>query len=205
MGDLVKNISCESIIICEINHNNLKTHTFEEIMNDLKKILHSARTIGVANSIRALRYARYRDRLDAKHIPAISETPVIKPGKLIACVEVANGADFKFEKTTLEIRFLGDNLIFIAWEGAKMTPSFAIEKTEWSDIKVQITEAENSWFLQSDKVMVKVSGDGSISLLDLAGGLLRWETPPQWEGHAWSHKTALVKPVSMGWVSVLRA
>ncbi|MCJ7662275.1 MAG: glycoside hydrolase family 31 protein [Anaerolineales bacterium] len=157
----------------------------------MKKILHGARTIGVANSIRALRFARYRDRLDAKHIPAISETPVIKPGKLIACVEVANGADFKFEKTTLEIRFLGDNLIFIAWEGAKMTPSFAIEKTEWSDVKVQITEDENSWFLQSDKVMVKVSGDGSLSLLDLAGGLLRWETPPQWEGHAWSHKTAL--------------
>ena len=54
-------------------------------MNMLKKILHGARTIGVENSILALRYARYRDRLDAKHIPQESETAVIKPGKLIAC------------------------------------------------------------------------------------------------------------------------
>ena len=160
-------------------------------MNELKKILHGARTIGVANSILALRYARYRDRLDAKHIPQESETAVIKPGKLIACAEIANGADFKFENTTLEMRFLEEDLVFIAWEGAKMTPSFAIEKTEWSDVKVQITDDESSWFVQSDKIMVKVSGDGALSLLDLAGRMLRWETPPQWEGDGWSHKTAL--------------
>ena len=160
-------------------------------MNELKKILHGARTIGVTNSILALRYARYRDRLDAKHLPQKDESVVMKPGKLVECEESAQGADFKFENTALEIRFLGDDLIFIAWGDARMTPSYAVDKTEWPDVRVQIRAAESSWIVQSEKIKVKVSEDGTISLLDLAGGLLRWDTPPQWKGLSWSHKTAL--------------
>jgi alpha-glucosidase len=160
-------------------------------MNELKKILHAARTIGVTNSILALRYARYRDKLDAMHLPQKDESVVMKPGKLVACVESAQGADFKFENTALEIRFLGDDLTFIAWGDARMTPSYAVDKTEWPDVRVQITAAESSWIVQNEKNKFKVSADGTISLLDLAGGLLRWDTPPQWKGHSWSHKTAL--------------
>jgi alpha-glucosidase len=161
-------------------------------MNELQKTLHSIRLIGIANALRAVRYARRRDQLDAAHLPPISaQTAPQSIGNIVGAEALPNGAKFQFMSGTMTLRFLADDLLFVAWDGAEMQPLYAVEKYDWNTPATTLAQAANAWQLRSETLTVQINQNGGLQIFNPAGVLLRDEAPPERLGEGWRARTAL--------------
>ena len=154
-------------------------------MNNIQKSLHAIRLVGLANIVRAVRYAIYRDRLDARYLPIQTSESSHPPGELISSAAIPSGAEFRFAAGALTVRFLMPDFLYIAWDGAPMAPSYAVVKTDWGEVDTTLERAEQGWRLRSEALELLVSADGSLQLRDAQGQLLRQEEPPQRSGRGW--------------------
>ena len=164
-------------------------------MNALQKVLLSIRLVGLGNVVRSIRYARRRDRLDARARARDEDQPAAEPrfpGRLRAAESALSGAFFQFETARLQVRFLSPDLVFIGWNGAGMTPSWAVTMTELPNVDVTLSEiSAGEWSVRSRALEVRVGQDGSLRYLDLGGRTIRAEDPIYYCGEAWTGSAAL--------------
>ncbi len=159
-------------------------------MTFFRKAILSVKLAGVVNVARSIGYARRRDRLNAGLQKADGAERV--PGTLDSAVPTPSGATFRFSAASLEIRFLLPDLLFFAWDGAGMKPSWAVAVEEPPTAACALTDRGSGGFsIRSSQVEVRVARDGGISLVNAAGNLLRGERPPAWSGAAWTSCCAL--------------
>lgn len=149
------------------------------------------RLAGISNSLKTVSYTRFRDKLDARfpHPKAPSEPQSI--GKLVTASAIPGGAKFQFESCTLITRFLAPDFVFMAWDKAEMTPSYAVIKTDWPILKLALERTSDGWELKSDVLKLSVSDDGLLQFYDSANRLLRSEEAPLKYGNAWVHRATL--------------
>lgn len=160
-------------------------------MNKLQSMLLGIRLTGLPNSLRALTYTRRRDRLEARYpLPAVPD--VTRPaGKLQSALPSPSGAEFKFENSTLTVRFLAPDVIFLGWDGAGMLPSYAVAHSEWVETPVELFQNELGRGVKSHEVQLIVTDEGKILYKDSAGNSLRQESSPTRQGRCWRHTAAL--------------
>jgi alpha-glucosidase len=160
-------------------------------MGTLRHSLHGVRLAGLANTVRAIRYARRRDTLNARHAPApVEENPRL-PGSLLSVETLPSTTKFRFTNTELTVRFLRPDFLFIAWDGAEMTPSWAVARQDWPEVEVTTRSVGSVWRVSSPSLSLQVSSDGALAVLDGQGRLVREEAPCERRGRGWTQKVTL--------------
>ena len=160
-------------------------------MNKLQSMLLGIRLTGLPNSLRALAYTRQRDKLEARYpLPPVPDTEQCA-GKLISASSVPGGAEFKFAGSSLSVRFLAPDLLFLAWDGAAMLPSYAVSQAEWPETPVELFQNEWGWGVKSRAVKLIVTDEGELLYYDSADNALRQESPPIRRGRGWQHEASL--------------
>ncbi len=159
--------------------------------NKLKATLQGIRLAGISNSLKAVRYTHYRDKLDVRfQQPKVVSKPQ-SIGKLVNAIAVPGGAEFEFESRTLTAHFLTPEFIFMSWEKAEMAQSYAVIKTDWPPLKTVLSRTTDGWELKSSVLKLAVSENGLVKFYDSSNNLLRSEEPPQKYGDTWEHKVPL--------------
>jgi alpha-glucosidase len=138
----------------------------------LQMTLVGVRLIGLPNALRSIVYALRRDWLDARHAPRPGHA-LWQPGRLVAAEPAPGGAQFRFEFTSLAVRFLEPGLILLAWDGAAMLPSYAVARTDWPPAQTTLEQTADGWRLSSPLAELRLSTDGAVEIWDAAGRRLR--------------------------------
>ena len=119
-------------------------------MRSLRETLHGIRLAGLGNALRAVRYARLRDRLDARHLPP-EPSGEPQPADLRVGLRTAeraqNGALFHYEGGTLAVRFLAPDFLALAWDGPALAASAAVVGLDWPEVDVVLAPAPAGWSL----------------------------------------------------------
>ena len=100
-------------------------------MNILQKFIIAVRFIGLANTLRTLRYSIFRDLVERQypvHPPSGEE---LTPGSLQEAEKHPSGARFRFERAALEIHFLDPGLARISWEPGQAPIPYALVERDW--------------------------------------------------------------------------
>jgi len=160
-------------------------------MGTLGKALLGLRLAGLPNSLRALRYEAWRRRLDALHVPVSPDGALRVPGKLLSTEPSQSGLLLRFENTSLEVRFLAPDMVFLSWDDAGILPSYAVEKPDWSPVTTSCERRPGAWRVGSGSLDVLVAEDGGIRILDAEGHSIREQDPPAWRGRGWSLSSPL--------------
>jgi alpha-glucosidase len=155
------------------------------------KALHSARLIGPANVVRAIRNAGKRDKIEAEYYRKPGGEPTA-PGRLLTAEAAPGGALFKFEAASLSVRFLAQDFVFLAWDGAEMLPSYAVVKADW-DCGADLKAEEGGWVVDGGGLKVFVTGAGKLQVRNAAGRVIRREDPPVRAGGTWTHRACLAE------------
>ncbi len=166
-----------------------------EIMTDFKQLFHGARLIGVGNAWRSIVSAYRRDRLDARYPQPYDATIHRAPGELRSADSLVSGAHFIFDGNQLAVRFLAPDLVFLAWDGAEMKPSYAVTRFDWSPVETSLEETPAGWRLHGPELYVEISRQGELRWFSLDNRLLHQEAPPQPE---WVRLAGERAPVTRG-------
>lgn len=154
-------------------------------MSNLRQLLHGVRLIGLRNALRALANSWRRDRLEARFPqPAQTDLPV-PPGPLQAAESLPGGARFHFGETTLEVRFLAPDLVFVAWGGVPAVPSYAVVPNTWPPVDTRLEADGAAYRLSSAEIHLSIRVDGQLEWYSREGALLRSEGPPEPLGYGW--------------------
>lgn len=152
-------------------------------MNVLGKIIQAVFVIGLPTSLKAYRYSKTRDRLNAAYPPPPGDR-LVSPGRLVSARPLPTGATFHFDYTDLEICFLHPSLVRLAWNGV-LPYSYAVTSSEWPEASVTLQQDHLDWRLTSSALQIRVTETGEIQFLDPTGALLRREDPPSGRGRGW--------------------
>ncbi len=161
-------------------------------MNVIQKAILSVTLIGLANGLRSVRFAWRRDKRDAA-LRKTNEKGAAErvPGRLMATTHSASGATYRFENASLVVRFLLTDLAFFSWDGAGMTPSWAVAVESPPAVPVDVSEREGSSRLRTAAMEVRVLPDGGLCISNAAGLTVREEMPPSWSGVEWTSRCRL--------------
>ena len=167
-------------------------------MNNILKLLHSTRSIGLGNGLRAIRYGIRRDLMDRLYSPHDDPSIEQAPGKLGKIQTNEEGAIINFENYGLSIQFLEDDLIFLGWEKAERFPSYGAIESEWSKVSVSLTDVGGEeWQLESSKIKVRIGRRATLEFFDEYQELLRCEESPKKIGNGWISKAGLISGASI--------
>ncbi len=153
-------------------------------MNPIFKALLAVRFIGLRNVLRTVRYSLWRDQLD-RRLSVRNATSVQSPGDLLTFTPQPGGGDFRFERATLEVRFLAPDLVRLTWTPGALPLPYALARQEWPSVNVQHCADEAGHHLSTDALRLSVHTDGTVAIADAEGRLLRRDHPPQRSGTTW--------------------
>src|SRR5512145_1586484 len=132
----------------------------------LRETLHELRLAGLGNALRALRYARLRDRLDARHLPAAAarDPGETRPrGRLRSAQPAESGARFHYDGGDLAVRFLAPDFLALAWDGPALAASAAVVGLDWPEVPAALTpEPEGGWSLASPSHELRLAEGGEL-------------------------------------------
>ncbi len=157
---------------------------------DWTKLRHGLKFIGLRESLRAMRYARWRDRVERRYRPPAANEERATPGPLIEAERTSSGAVFSFEKLRLEARFLAPDFVALFW-GNDPAPTYAARLEGWEAPDLLLTQSEVGWKLASDRLALLVSQNGAVRVLDPEGRVLRQDDPPERRGARWQQRGRL--------------
>jgi len=154
-------------------------------MNIFGKIILGLRTAGLANSLRSLRYALYKDRLERRYLDQEPPVQTLRPGSLLDATQIGRGACFRFEHAELEILFLAPDLARLSWSPGRVPLPYAQSGADWPPAEVTLKEADQGWTLESASLHLDVGQEGKVRFLDGQGRILRTDLPPEKAGEGW--------------------
>ncbi|MGA2976773.1 MAG: TIM-barrel domain-containing protein [Spirochaetia bacterium] len=157
----------------------------------LRQQLDGLRLIGVSTALHTVLSSRQRSRLDKRFpLPPVDETPR-NAGRPLAAESIPGGVRIQFEAANFVARFLTPDMLFTAWEGADMSPSYAVNRWEWPGADVRVDRLEGGWRVKSAELELRISAEGTLRYVGCNGQLLREETPPVQKGRGWTQTAAL--------------
>jgi alpha-glucosidase len=146
---------------------------------EAKKVILFLRSNGLRSAFRALRYTRRRDRLDQAYARLKPPTFFLSVGECLHNEKVTSGYKFKFPKAELEVIFLAPDLARISWKPGQEPPPYALAKTDWPEVDVELKVGQGKPALRTEQLEVLVGFDGALTFKDPSGKLLREELPPE--------------------------
>jgi alpha-glucosidase len=156
-------------------------------MRSLRETLHEIRLAGLGNALRAVRYARLRDRLDARHL---RPEPLAEPrprGRLRTAARAQSGARFHYDGGELAVRFLAPDFLALCWDGPALAASAAVTGLEWPEVAVTLAPTLQGWSLRSPTHELRLAEGGALELWGApAARCLRREQPVLRRGGGWS-------------------
>ena len=158
-------------------------------MDGLRGLLHGARIIGAANTLRAVGYARARDVADRALEPRPTG-PHRAPGPVESAAVEEGGARIRFTHAVADLRFPRAGQVSVGWDLALDAPTYAVVDGAGPQPPT-LEEIEQGWLVRGPGIAVEVGRDGSMTYLDDAGRARRRDRPPAWRGSAWTLTTAL--------------
>ncbi len=156
-------------------------------------LIRSILFFGIRDSLRALRYGIYRDRLNRRYQRAIhqEELDPRPPGSLRWIRPIPHGAKIKFDQADLELLFLAPDVLRITWRPGDLPIPYAITGNDWPGDLVQYQSGEAGHSLHGSQLKVEVKPSGMLSIRDSDDELLRVENPPTRTGRAWEQDCPL--------------
>ena len=160
-------------------------------MQNILHLLKGIRSIGPANTLRALIYPWQRDQWEKRdvHLAPSTAEEFIPPGRMSENAGILSGALFDFEHARLEVVFLSPDVLRISWTPGNPPVPYAIADTAWDAIEIKVNEEGNDWRLDSADLQVNITEFGGLSIHDDRGVVLREDLPPLRSGDAWKLHT----------------
>jgi alpha-glucosidase len=138
------------------------------------------------NSFR--RHAVHRRELSGERKGAIESPDSLVPGDLTTFVPAIGGGIFSFENATLEVRFLTHDVVLQSWGPGAEPVAYASSAHSWPVPQIAaVTDADRSWKLSSDALVLSVERDGATSLARRDGTVLRSAPAPARVKERWEH------------------
>lgn len=160
-------------------------------MPTLTDIVLYFKIIGLRRAFLSLLNTLQHERLERKFTtPLYPEEPRLM-GHVVEAQVKGWGARFQFEKAELEVRLLAPDLLFIAWDGAHMQPSYAVVERDWPETPFEWEAQENAWTLSTTALQLNLSREGTIKLTGGTGRQLRRDLPPWRFYQGWLLQTEL--------------
>ncbi|MGW7354192.1 glycoside hydrolase family 31 protein [Streptomyces sp. NPDC054784] len=151
---------------------------------DARGLVRSARVVGAAQGVRALRSAWRRSRTDADGLPRTRPERARVPGPARGAEPRPGGGVIHFARSSLRVRVAVGGAVFCGWDGAGPEPSYALAGgCPEPDPRVGLEpDKDGGWRVVSERVMVTVSRFGAVELRTPGGAVLRSDLPPCWWG-----------------------
>ncbi len=144
----------------------------------------------------AFRYARWRDRVEARWPVATAMPPTSgwEDWGQVQDVHVhPRAVEWVFERGKLEIAFFAADLIRVSWYPGQEPVPYAIARPleTWPEVAFRYVERPDGWTVQTAALVVHVSPRGEVRFTDPEGRVLREDAPPQRAGPALRLRTRL--------------
>lgn len=138
--------------------------------------------IGTAGGRRAWRSALRHRRADALGLPRRGAERARVPGLLTGAEPGPGGGVLRFARSELVVRVTVGGAVFLGWDGARPTPSYAVVGSgpEPDPRAVLEPDTGGGWRVVSERVTVAVSRHGQVEVRTPGGAVLRRERPPRW-------------------------
>lgn len=138
----------------------------------------------------ALWYSFTRDRRDGSDRSPSSE-PLTPVGKLLQATPSDRGARFEFEHAALELEWLTPDFVRLTWQPGQLPLPYALAGHHWQPVQTSLQEQPDGWLLSSHHLSITIAWDGSLTVADEKGQVIRQELPPQRWGAGWQHTAQL--------------
>jgi alpha-glucosidase len=102
-----------------------------------------------------------------------------------------SGIELTFHNAMLRAEFLADDLVRLAWLPGRKAPDYAIARTAWPDVEVVHRDGSDHVTLETSRLRLRLSFDGSATYLDCDGRLLRQDDAPALKGKGWVQQSSL--------------
>lgn len=145
---------------------------------------------------KALRFSRWKDRVERQFVPPPPAETLTSPGKLLQAEARPQGAQIYFERAELEVEFLAADLVRLTWQPGLLPVPYGIGPQDWSSVSTGLEATAEGWTVfslsgASRELQVVIAQDGSITYLNSQGQVLRREQPPAKPGEGWTHRAEL--------------
>ncbi len=161
-------------------------------MGLFNKAIRAIRFTGLLNTVRTILYALNRSWLDYRYgKQKTSKSTSKNPGKWLRTSEGSQGLHAYFENADVNICFLAEDLVRVTWEPGTAPVPYAIARTDWPPVEVEITERAGQWRLQTSELSVTLEQTGELIYRNQANQVLRKELPPVRKGSAWIQRSSL--------------
>ncbi len=153
---------------------HLRLRARESLFDRVQALAGSFQLIGWRNGVRAVEYSVRRARLD-RDLEELPVSPVRTPGRLEAADEIPGGARISFTNAAVDVRFLAGGGVFVAWDGAAPTPSYAVGVFDGTGqgpqlaSGTQLTQEDDSWTVRSGGLLVTVDSEGGLTFRSASG------------------------------------
>jgi alpha-glucosidase len=156
-----------------------------------QKVRIALRFVGLRTSLRAIRYALWRDAQNRRIPAAATSTTNIPPGRISGSSRAGAGYCFHFSNADLEILFITTDIVRLTWRPGSLPPHYALIEPISEGISIELKHTESTYILKSSQLEVHILEEGTIRFFDQSGRLLRDEYPPERYGEAWLHSCQL--------------
>lgn len=141
----------------------------------------------------AIRYARWRDQVEARWCRTRENPSWEGWGEATEATRLERGLKIAFTGGDLELLFLAPDLVRVSWYPGPEPPPYAVAKPPdaWPRVAFEITETDTGWRVQTEAMTVAVTQAGTVRFLDREGRLLREDEPPHRAGERRRLRTRL--------------
>jgi alpha-glucosidase len=157
----------------------------------LQKVKIALRFIGLRTSLRAVRYAIFRDAQNRRIPLRKTSTVSLSPGDLRGLSHEGNGYRFHFSTAELEILFIATDVVRLTWRPGALPPPYALVESNFEGIPIELKQIHNGHILMSSQLELHVLDDGSLQFYDHNDALLLDEFPPERRGEAWLQRSRI--------------
>lgn len=156
-----------------------------------QKVKLALRFVGLRTSLRAIRYAIWRDAQNRKIPLRKTSTVSLSPGDLKGLSHAGNAYHFQFSTAELEVLFITTDIVRLTWQPGALPPPYALAESNLEGISIELKETQRGHILMSPQLEVHVLDDGSLQFYDHNGALILNEFPPELHGEAWLQRSRL--------------
>ncbi len=162
-------------------------------------LLRSIQFLGLAGSLRALRYGVNRDLLDRTFRKARTKAKIEPrpPGPLQWAREIPHGVELKFEQAALELLLLAPDVLRITWKPGDLPIPYSIVGNDWPGDQARLEEASDEVRLLGSQLLTTISSEGVLRINDLDGLCLRADDAPLLSGESWAQTSPLAPQASI--------
>ncbi|WP_181468363.1 glycoside hydrolase family 31 protein [Streptomyces sp. Amel2xB2] len=104
------------------------------------------------------------------------------PGAALDARTGPGGGVIRFARSSLSVRVAVGGAVFLGWDGAEPSPSYALPgAAPEPDVRAVLEpDKDGGWRVVSERLLVTVSRHGTVELRTPGGELLRRDLPPRW-------------------------